>query len=54
MSEPGTRYNYSNLGMGLLGYVLSLKAGMPYAQLVKDRILSVLGMALYDDSAFEV
>ncbi|HET7285554.1 MAG TPA: serine hydrolase domain-containing protein [Nitrososphaeraceae archaeon] len=44
ISEPGTRYNYSNLGMGLLGYVLSLKAGMPYAQLVKDRILNVLGM----------
>lgn len=44
ISEPGVRYNYSNLGMGLLGYVLSLKAGMPYGELVKDRILNVLGM----------
>jgi serine-type D-Ala-D-Ala carboxypeptidase/endopeptidase len=44
ISEPGTRYNYSNLGMGLLGYVLSLKAGVSYAQLVKDRVLNVLGM----------
>jgi D-alanyl-D-alanine-carboxypeptidase/D-alanyl-D-alanine-endopeptidase len=44
VSEPGVRYNYSNLGMGLLGHVLSLKAGMPYGQLVKDRILNVLGM----------
>src|SRR5215469_14471964 len=44
VSEPGARYNYNNLGLGLLGYVLSLKAGVPYEQLVKDRILNVLGM----------
>jgi serine-type D-Ala-D-Ala carboxypeptidase/endopeptidase len=44
ISEPGVRYNYSNVGLGLLGYVLSLKAGMPYRELVKDRILNVLGM----------
>jgi len=43
-SEPGLRYNYSNLGIGLLGYALALKAGVPYMQLVKDRILNVLGM----------
>jgi len=43
-SEPGVHYSYSNLGMGLLGYVLSLKAGVPYGELVKDRILNVLGM----------
>ncbi len=30
--------------MGLLGHVLSLKAGVPYIELVKDRILNVLGM----------
>ena len=30
--------------MGLLGHILSIRAGVPYAQLVKDRILSVLGM----------
>ena len=30
--------------MGLLGHILSLKAGVPYEQLVKDRILNVLGM----------
>lgn len=44
VSEPGVRYSYNNLGMGLLGYALSLKAGMPYGELVKDRILNVLGM----------
>ena len=43
-SKPGTKANYSDFGMGLLGHILSIRAGIPYAQLVKDRILSVLGM----------
>jgi serine-type D-Ala-D-Ala carboxypeptidase/endopeptidase len=43
-SEPGTKANYSDFGMGLLGQILSARAGVPYAQLVKDRTLSVLGM----------
>ena len=42
--EPGTKANYSDFGMGLLGHILSIRAGVQYAQLVKDRILSVLGM----------
>jgi D-alanyl-D-alanine-carboxypeptidase/D-alanyl-D-alanine-endopeptidase len=42
--EPGSKFLYSDFGMGLLGYILSLKAGVPYEQLVKDRILNVLGM----------
>lgn len=43
-SEPGVRYNYSDFGVGLLGYVLSIKAGIPYEELLKERILDVLGM----------
>jgi CubicO group peptidase (beta-lactamase class C family)/predicted esterase len=43
-SEPGSRYNYSNFGVGLLGHALSLRAGITYEQLVKDKILNVLGM----------
>lgn len=35
---------YSNLGFGLLGYVLAQKAGMPYEQLLKTRLLDPLGM----------
>ncbi|MBA2291533.1 MAG: serine hydrolase [Gemmatimonadales bacterium] len=42
--SPGERYEYSNLGMGLLGHLLSLKAGVPYEQLVIQRILRPLGM----------
>lgn len=42
--DPGTQYEYSNLGMGLLGYALALKAGMPYERLVTARVLRPLGM----------
>ncbi len=35
---------YSNLGFGLLGYVLALKAGVPYETLLKARVLEPLGM----------
>lgn len=41
---PGAEYEYSNLGMSLLGHVLELKAGKPYAQLIGERILTPLGM----------
>jgi D-alanyl-D-alanine-carboxypeptidase/D-alanyl-D-alanine-endopeptidase len=44
LSKPGTKFLYSDFGMGLLGHILSVKAGIPYEQLVKDRILDVLGM----------
>lgn len=43
-SEPGVRYNYSDFGVGLLDYILSIKAGVPYGELVKERILDVPGM----------
>lgn len=41
---PGSQYQYSSFGLGLLGYILSVKAGISYEQLVKDRIVDVLGM----------
>ncbi len=42
--EPGTNYIYSNVCIGTLGYILSLKAGKDYEQLVYERILKPLGM----------
>jgi CubicO group peptidase (beta-lactamase class C family) len=42
--DIGTQYEYSNLGVGLLGHALALKAGKPYGQLLKARILDPLGM----------
>ncbi len=39
-----TAAEYSNLGFGLLGYVLALKAGIPYEALLEARVLEPLGM----------
>lgn len=44
--DIGKEYEYSNLGMGLLGYILSLKAGTTYENLIKTRIL--LPLELFD------
>ncbi|HKR73632.1 MAG TPA: serine hydrolase domain-containing protein [Candidatus Nitrosocosmicus sp.] len=43
-SKPGTKANYSDIGMGILGHLLSLKADVSFDQLVEDRILKVLAM----------
>ena len=42
--DIGQTYEYSNLGVGLLGHALALKAGMSYEELVRRRVLSPLGM----------
>jgi CubicO group peptidase (beta-lactamase class C family) len=41
---PGSRYEYSNLGVGLLGYLLGRRAGTSYEELLKTRITGPLGM----------
>jgi len=38
------RWEYSNLGFGLLGYALGLRAGKPYAALLQERVLQPLGL----------
>ncbi len=42
--DIGATYEYSNLGAGLLGHILALKAGTNYEALVVDRICRPLGM----------
>lgn len=42
--DPGSVYAYSNLGVGLLGFALARKAGMPYPELLGKRIFGPLGM----------
>ena len=43
--EPGTRYEYSNLGVGLLGFALARRNGTSYEDMVRRRILGPLGMS---------
>ena len=42
---PDARYEYSNLGASVLGYVMAKKTGKTYEQLVQERICGPLGMA---------
>jgi D-alanyl-D-alanine-carboxypeptidase/D-alanyl-D-alanine-endopeptidase len=41
---PGAKYEYSNLGMGLLGQALATQAHASYADLIAQRIAAPLGM----------
>jgi D-alanyl-D-alanine-carboxypeptidase/D-alanyl-D-alanine-endopeptidase len=42
--DIGETYEYSNVGVGLLGHVLALRAGQDFESLVRDRITGPLGM----------
>ncbi|HJZ74771.1 MAG TPA: serine hydrolase [Vicinamibacterales bacterium] len=42
--DIGSQYEYSNLGGGLLGHVLALRAHTDYASLVRDRVTAPIGM----------
>ena len=42
--DIGSQYEYSNLGGGLLGHVLALRAGQDYESLLRARITAPLGM----------
>jgi CubicO group peptidase (beta-lactamase class C family) len=41
---PGATYEYSNVGMGLLGHALALRAGKPFEAILTERVLKPLGM----------
>lgn len=42
--EPGAGFQYSNLGMSLLGHALAARAGQPYETLLTSRVLRPLHM----------
>jgi len=45
VSKPASpRFNYSNVGLGLLGQALADRAGMSYAELLKKQVTGPLGM----------
>jgi D-alanyl-D-alanine-carboxypeptidase/D-alanyl-D-alanine-endopeptidase len=43
-ADIGTKWAYSNVGVGLLGHALARRAGVAYGQLIADRIAEPLGM----------
>ncbi|MEM1221655.1 MAG: serine hydrolase domain-containing protein [Verrucomicrobiota bacterium] len=49
--EPGTAYNYSNFGYGLLGHILERAARQPLTELLKVSLFHPLGM---DDTTIEL
>jgi D-alanyl-D-alanine-carboxypeptidase/D-alanyl-D-alanine-endopeptidase len=42
---PGAQYEYSNLGVGLLGFVLARRLGVSYQRAIAQRVLIPLGMS---------
>lgn len=42
--EIGSEYEYSNIGVSLLGHILTLQSGQSYEELLHKRILSEFGM----------
>jgi CubicO group peptidase (beta-lactamase class C family) len=51
--DPGTKFNYSNSGFVLLGYIIEKVAGEPYEDYLRKNVLDPLGMkdTGYDDAA---
>lgn len=45
-SEPGTNYLYSNLGMGLLGHLMTRASGKSYEELLHYYLVDSLGMTM--------
>ena len=51
--QPGEKWNYSNSGYVLLGYLIEKISGQPYAQFLQENVLTPLGMkdSGYDSNA---
>jgi len=45
INPPETTYHYSNLGMSLLGEIVTKVSGQPWADYVQEKILQPLGMS---------
>ena len=49
--EPGTSWNYSNIGIDILGRIVEIVGHQPFDQFLKDRLFEPLGM---NDTGFVV
>jgi CubicO group peptidase (beta-lactamase class C family) len=50
-AEPGSTWAYSNIGVSLMGLILAERAGQKYEDLVRLKVLNILGM---NETYFEV
>ena len=44
LTEPGTKYEYSNAGTNTAGRLIEVLGGMPYAEFMRTRLFEPLGM----------
>jgi len=44
LAEPGTKYQYSNIGINIAGYIIEVVSGMPYEAFLQKRLFEPLGM----------
>ena len=44
VAEPGTKYQYSNVGINIAGYIIEVVSGMPYEEFMRKRLFEPLGM----------
>ncbi len=44
VTPPGERYEYSNLGFGVLDHVITRTSGKPYAEFMRDEVFTPLGL----------
>lgn len=42
--EPGSKWQYSNLGIAILGRIIEVRSGMPFEKFLEARIFQPLGM----------
>jgi CubicO group peptidase (beta-lactamase class C family) len=42
--EPGTQWQYSNMGIDTLGRIIEVQSGMPFEKFLEERLLKPLGM----------
>lgn len=42
--EPGTKWQYSNMGIDTLGRIIEVQSGMPFEKFLEERLLKPLGM----------
>lgn len=44
VTPPGERFNYSNVGMGIVAHIVALKSGEDFGRYLRDHVLNPLGL----------